>query len=91
MELVYQIYINPTSPLRFRQVRLAEGVDLGTDVAPERIVDAAREGVDLHGLSSLLTTTMPSIKATIYALHEAGLRDSVKVIVGAAPDTDKYA
>ena len=46
---------------------------------------------DLMGMSALLATIMPSIKAAIEALTEAGLRDKVKVIVGRAPVTAKYS
>ena len=69
-----------------------EIIDLGTGVSPEKFVEAVRaEGADLVGMSALLTTTMPSMKATIEALTEAGLRDSVKVIVGGAPVTAGFA
>ncbi len=46
---------------------------------------------DLMGISALLTTIMPSIKATFKALTEAGLHDKVKVVVGRAPVTAKYS
>jgi 5-methyltetrahydrofolate--homocysteine methyltransferase len=66
--------------------------DLGTDVAPEAFVTAIQEdGVDVVALSALLTTTMPSMQATIGAIEAAGLRDSVKIIVGGAPVTEEYA
>ncbi|TEU17454.1 MAG: cobalamin-binding protein [Anaerolineales bacterium] len=69
-----------------------EVVDLGVDVSPEAFVDAVRDqDVDLVGLSALLTTTMPSMKTTIEAFEEAGLRDQVKIIVGGAPVTQRYA
>ncbi len=69
-----------------------EIIDLGTDVSPEKFVEAVRaEGAALVGMSALLTTTMPSMKATIEALTEAGLRDRVKVIVGGAPVTASFA
>jgi 5-methyltetrahydrofolate--homocysteine methyltransferase len=68
-----------------------EVVDLGTDVAVETFVDKVKEGADILGLSALLTTTMPSMKTTIQALNDAGLRDSVKIIVGGAPVTQEYA
>jgi len=42
-------------------------------------------------LSALLTTTMPAMKATIDAIRNAGLRDSVKIMVGGAPVTESYA
>jgi 5-methyltetrahydrofolate--homocysteine methyltransferase len=69
-----------------------EVVDLGVDVAPQQFVEAVQEKkVDLVGLSALLTTTMPSMRDTIDALSEAGVRDQVKVIIGGAPVTQKYA
>jgi len=69
-----------------------EVVDLGVDVSPEEFVEAVRtENADLVGMSALLTTTMPSMKATIDALTKAGLRDKVKVLIGGAPVTAKYA
>lgn len=67
-------------------------VDLGTDVAPEKFVASIQEdGVDVVALSALLTTTMPSMKATIEAISAAGLRENIKVIVGGAPVTQEYA
>jgi 5-methyltetrahydrofolate--homocysteine methyltransferase len=69
-----------------------EVIDLGTDVAPERFVDAVREKrPDLLALSALLTTTMPSMRVTIQALETAGVRAGVKVIVGGAPLTAEFA
>ncbi len=66
--------------------------DLGTDVTPEKFVDAVRSsGVDVIALSALLTTTMPNMKNTIEALKTAGLRQQVKVIIGGAPVTETYA
>lgn len=65
--------------------------DLGIDVAPEKFVAAINDGVDIIGLSALLTTTMPSMEATIKAIEDAGLRDRVKIIVGGAPVTASYA
>jgi 5-methyltetrahydrofolate--homocysteine methyltransferase len=69
-----------------------EVLDLGTDVAPEKFVAAVRENkVDILGLSALLTTTMPSMKATLDALEFAGIRDQVKVMIGGAPVTAEYS
>ena len=66
-------------------------VDLGTNVSPEKFVDAAREhNANLVGLSALLTTTMPAMKTTVDALNAAGL-GSVKVLIGGAPITAEYA
>ncbi|MBU2611230.1 MAG: corrinoid protein [Chloroflexi bacterium] len=69
-----------------------EVIDLGIDVSPEKFVEAVRtENANLVGMSAMLTTTMPSMKAVIDALIEAGLRDKVKVLIGGAPVTAKYA
>ncbi len=69
-----------------------EIIDLGVDVAPEKFINAVKEkGANIIALSALLTTTMPSMKATIEQLQEAGIRDQVKVMIGGAPVTQKYA
>ncbi len=69
-----------------------EVIDLGADVAPDKYVQAVKEHrPDLVGCSALLTTTMPGMKSVILLLKDAGLRDRVKVIIGGAPVTDKYA
>jgi 5-methyltetrahydrofolate--homocysteine methyltransferase len=65
--------------------------DLGTDVSPENFVAAVKDGVNIIGLSALLTTTMPSMETTIKAITDAGLRDEVKIIIGGAPVTAEYA
>jgi 5-methyltetrahydrofolate--homocysteine methyltransferase len=67
-------------------------LDLGIDVTPEKFVEAAKqEDVKLIGMSALLTTTMPSMKATIDGLQKAGLLGKVKVMIGGAPVTQRYA
>ena len=67
-------------------------VNLGTGVSPAAFVAAVREHqARIVGMSALLTTTLPQMSATIAALKEAGLRDSVKVMVGGAPVTAAYA
>ncbi|MFZ6021125.1 MAG: corrinoid protein [Chloroflexota bacterium] len=69
-----------------------EIIDLGTDVPPERFVEAVQSsGAQLVALSALLTTTMPNMKNTIEALKQAGLRGQVKVMVGGAPVTETFA
>ncbi|MGQ9904181.1 MAG: corrinoid protein [Anaerolineae bacterium] len=69
-----------------------EIIDLGVDVSPEKFVSAVKEkGANIVALSALLTTTMPSMKTTIEQLQEAGVRESVKVMIGGAPVTQKYA
>lgn len=67
-------------------------IDLGTDVKPEAFVTAVeKEHPDIVAISALLTTTMLNMKAVIEALEAAGLRDSVKVMIGGAPVTDNFA
>jgi 5-methyltetrahydrofolate--homocysteine methyltransferase len=69
-----------------------EVIDLGADVSAERFVDAVRSrNANLICLSALLTVTMPAMKATIEALNAAGVRGQVKVLVGGAPVTQKFA
>ncbi|MBQ7257844.1 MAG: corrinoid protein [Abditibacteriota bacterium] len=65
--------------------------DLGVDVSPEKFVEAAGNGAQIIAMSALLTTTMPSMKSTIDALTEAGLKDKVKTMIGGAPVTQNYA
>ena len=69
-----------------------EVTDLGTDVAPEKFVDAVKvSGANLVAMSALLTTTMANMPATIDAFNQAGIRDKVKIMVGGAPVTDQFA
>jgi 5-methyltetrahydrofolate--homocysteine methyltransferase len=66
--------------------------NLGTGVTPQQFVAAVREHrPQLLGMSALLTTTVPKMKATLEALEAAGLRDQVKVMVGGAPVTQAFA
>lgn len=67
-------------------------VDLGVNVKPEEVVEAVQEHQpQLVGFSAFLTTTMPFFKSNLSALSEAGLRDSIRVMVGGAPVTQEYA
>ncbi len=69
-----------------------ECIDLGTDVSAETVVNAVEENdVQIVALSSLLTTTMEYHKDVIDALTDAGLRESVKVMVGGAPVSESFA
>jgi 5-methyltetrahydrofolate--homocysteine methyltransferase len=66
-------------------------VDLGTNVPPQKFVDAVKEhNAQIVGLSALLTTTMPAIKTTVDALKGADL-DVTKIVIGGAPVTQEYA
>ncbi len=65
-------------------------LDLGRDVAPERVVDEAiREDVHLVGLSALMTTTVGAMEKTIRQLRESG--HDCEVMVGGAVLTPDYA
>jgi len=66
--------------------------DLGTDVTPQTFVEAIREHQpQILCLSALLTVTMTAMKTTIEAIKEAGLRRGIKVLVGGAPLSERYA
>ncbi len=66
--------------------------DIGVDQSPEAFVKAIQEHrADIVGASALLTTTMLQQKKLIEALESAGIRDQVKVMIGGAPVTDRYA
>ena len=66
--------------------------DIGVDQSPEAFVKAVEEhNADIVGASALLTTTMLQQKKLVEALESAGLRDKVKVMIGGAPVTDRYA
>lgn len=68
-----------------------EVIDLGTDVPDVKIVEAVREHrPNIVALSALLTTTMAAQGDVINALKEAGLRESVKIMVGGAPVTQSF-
>lgn len=69
-----------------------EVIDLGVNVSPEQFVAAVKDkNVNIVALSALLTTTMPAMKTTVEALKQAGVREQVKILVGGAPVTQKYA
>lgn len=69
-----------------------EVIDLGSDVAPEKFAQAAKDTqAQLVGISTLLTTTMLGMKDVLHALERAGLRATVKVMVGGAPLTQSFA
>ena len=66
--------------------------DLGVDVAGEKFATKAEElGADIVGVSALLTTTMRNQKSVVEALERAGLRQQVKIMVGGAPVTRRWA
>ncbi len=67
-------------------------VDLGVNVEAQTFLSSAQENnAQLIGMSALLTTTMTSMKDTIDALQEGGMRDNVKVMVGGAPLNQSFA
>jgi 5-methyltetrahydrofolate--homocysteine methyltransferase len=69
-----------------------EVFDLGVDVSPEQFVAAIKENdPDVVGFSALLTTTMEMMQKTMDAVVESGYRDQLKIIIGGAPVTQKFA
>jgi corrinoid protein of di/trimethylamine methyltransferase len=69
-----------------------EVIDLGVNVAPEKFIATINEKqANIIAMSALLTTTMPGMKTTIDALKQAGVRSKVKVLIGGAPITQRYA
>ena len=67
-----------------------EVIDIGVDITAEKFVEQAKAtGVQLIGMSALLTTTMPGMEKTLKALKDAGI--SAKIMIGGAPVTQGYA
>ena len=69
-----------------------EVIDLGVDVPPDQFVQAAIDNdCSIIACSALLTTTMPVMGEVVEQVKSAGIRDKVKIMVGGAPVTDKFA
>ncbi len=69
-----------------------EVIDLGVNVSPEQFAQAVIDNkADIVAMSALLTTTMPFMATTINALKQVGLRERVKILVGSAPISQRYA
>ena len=69
-----------------------EVIDIGFNVDPEKFVDAVKQHQpQVVGMSAMLTTTMRAMGHTIKAIEEAGLRDTVKIMVGGAPVDAEFA
>lgn len=67
-------------------------IDLGNDVSPEKFLEAVRtHQPQILGMSALLTTTMSNMEKTLRFLEENQARAGLKVIIGGAPVTQKYA
>lgn len=68
-----------------------EVIDLGIDVPVQKFISTAKEtGAQIIAMSTLLTTTMNEMKSVVDAAKDAGLRDSVTIMVGGAPVTDSF-
>ena len=69
-----------------------EVTDLGTNVSPEKFAQAVKEkGADVVALSALLTTTMVRMSDVVKAIEAQGVRGKVKIMVGGAPVTQRFA
>lgn len=67
-------------------------INLGTDVHPDRFIEAAAaEKADLVGFSALLSTTVYYQKVTIEEFQKAGHRDKVHILIGGAPTSQEWA
>jgi 5-methyltetrahydrofolate--homocysteine methyltransferase len=68
-----------------------EVIDLGTDVPPDKFIDAIKEHKpQVLGMSALLTTTMLAMKDAIKAIEDAGIRDRIKIMIGGAPIRQEF-
>ena len=68
-----------------------EVIDLGSDVSPEKFIEAAvNENCNIIACSALLTTTMNNMKEVVIKAEEAGIRDKVKIMIGGAPVTEEF-
>jgi 5-methyltetrahydrofolate--homocysteine methyltransferase len=69
-----------------------EVINLGTDISPDKFVEAIKtHNPFVVGLSALLTTTMDAMRHTITAIEKAGLRQQVKIMVGGAVVSQKFS
>jgi methylmalonyl-CoA mutase cobalamin-binding domain/chain len=74
------------------QVNGFEVIDMGVNVPPRDIIDKARDlEVDIVGLSSLMTTSMPYMKEVVELREGFGLKNKFSIIVGGAPITKEYS
>ena len=70
-----------------------EIIDLGVDVPADKFVEAIKSNPDckILGASALLTTTMDALKDTVEAIHNAGYKGNVMIMIGGAPITQAFA
>ena len=69
-----------------------EVYNLGVDVPADKFVEKAKqEQADVVGMSAFLSTTGLRFPDVIEALQEAGIREQVKVMIGGAAASGKYA
>jgi methanogenic corrinoid protein MtbC1 len=65
--------------------------DMGVDVSTAKIIEKTKEvDANIVAMSALLTTTMVKQREVIQALEKAGIRPTVKVMVGGAPVTREW-
>jgi 5-methyltetrahydrofolate--homocysteine methyltransferase len=67
-------------------------INIGVDASVEKFIQAVKDNnAKIVAMSAMLTTTMVYMKKVIEALEEAGLKNQVKVMIGGAPVTAKFA
>ena len=67
-------------------------INIGVDASPDKFVEAVKENnANIVAISAMLTTTMINMKKVVEAIKEEGLKDNVKIMIGGAPLTEKFA
>ena len=84
--------IGKTMASMLLRARGFEVIDLGVDISAEQFVEAVKEyKPDILAMSALLTTTQLEMKNVVKALEHVGLRNKIKVMIGGAPTTPRFA
>ncbi len=67
-------------------------IDIGRDIPLTQFIDVAeKEGADIIGMSGLLSTSLPLMRDTIQLMHDDGVREKYRVIIGGGPTSQRYA
>ena len=75
----------------FMQAEGFKVIDLGIDVSPDRFIETVRvEKPEILAISVLISASLQEVEKVMKALKKEGLRETVKVIVGGAPVTQKF-
>ncbi|MGD9147354.1 MAG: cobalamin-dependent protein [Anaerolineae bacterium] len=84
--------MSPSIALTVAKALVRGKLHLGTDTPAAHFVQAVQEHApDVVAMSALMTTTMLAMSEVVSGLEQAWLRDRVKVIIGGAPASVKFA